>query len=49
MRLGLRGLEIHCRLPGVTGGSFSEAEISVFGLIKATLRSFDRRDVNGMY
>ena len=46
---GTNGLAIDCRLLGVTGGRLSGARSSFFGLIKAALRSFERRGVNGMY
>jgi hypothetical protein len=48
MRRGLGGLAIHCRLPGVTVGRLRKRSFPV-GLIKAGLRSLERRRVNGMY
>ena len=50
MRRGLEGLAINCRLPGVTRGRpDAKSRTYRFGLIKAALRTFERRVVNGMY
>ena len=49
MRRGHKGLTLNCRLFGVTIERRSRGCVDRIGLIKATLHSFERRVVNGMY